>query len=858
MAPTGKKNQGEIMLNYILLTLLSVSFGAPSATKYINNGAAKIALPNVSGTMATDNNALTFSNKSLTSPIITGGSLNFGTIGSSVISGSIYSLGTLSGSTLSNGTISSGVASALTVSGSTLGTSVINTSTINSPIVSLGTLSGSTLSAGTISSSSASAINISSGTASLSKIRSNHIEFTKLSSSPNTPGTGTLSLYLKDDNKAYLTDSTGTDIGLGSAGDASNILTNASFSSGTSGHTLPAGTAAIETSFIVPPDSQSLRFSLSSTSGTILSQVIQPTGSLGGVNLEASLYVATTVGSLEVCAMQGTNAVQCNDVPTSGKWSYVPANMAGPSSGSIGYALRTKDAVAVTGTVYTARAYTGTARNLYEVSQATLYGKVVSDAATNCSWDLSNPAVFTSFSADSDCNTATATGAASAPATKIPAISFTSLPPGRYIFVVRTIGGYMAAAAASETDVGAIFRLYDGTNGFGGSNVRCIQASFCTDSEFTAEIEYTTAQSNLTVQLQTVESVASTTDIGVANNNTTYNGKFEISVYRYPTQNETVARSSDNSWYVDANMAGANPALGTVNVASYTEITDSGLTLTPASGSAPVGAMCSSTNAATSPSTSATTCAAGSESVGFTTSIPKAGLYEICAYFSFSGSSNQSSLVFSTFELYETPTNAQTLTQRGRTRLITGGSGGSTAGNTSVHVSTQANCALFNFTTGGQKGIRLMYEQEVTGTASAILIGDASASSGDRDIRFTMRPWNTNFSAPTYVGSVTSNSTGMERIERARITGASTITRQSGSWISSVTNNGTGDRTLNLASGIFSGTPSCFFTVDNTGAAASNRLCELYSSSTSAIRFTCAGDTTPSDYAADVVCMGPR
>lgn len=73
---------------------------------------------------------------------------------------------------------------------------------------------------------------------------------------------------------------------------------------------------------------------------------------------------------------------------------------------------------------------------------------------------------------------------------------------------------------------------------------------------------------------------------------------------------------------------------------------------------------------------------------------------------------------------------------------------------------------------------------------------------------------------PTYqTVTVVSNNSSGERIERAYIAnnGTASITSQSGTWLSSVTRNGAGDVTVNIAGGIFSGTPSVsIIAVDNS------------------------------------------
>jgi hypothetical protein len=116
------------------------------------------------------------------------------------------------------------------------------------------------------------------------------------------------------------------------------------------------------------------------------------------------------------------------------------------------------------------------------------------------------------------------------------------------------------------------------------------------------------------------------------------------------------------------------------------------------------------------------------------------------------------------------------------------------------------------------------------------------------------------------IPGVTSNSSGMERVERARITGGSdstdcssspcTITRQSGSWLSSVTRDGGGSYTLNFAAGVFSATPECTCSAEN---GASYGLC-VYRPSTSSLGYirTASNGTTPTDMRFSIHCQGPR
>jgi hypothetical protein len=325
--------------------------------------------------------------------------------------------------------------------------------------------------------------------------------------------------------------------------------------------------------------------------------------------------------------------------------------------------------------------------------------------------------------------------------------------------------------------------------------------------------------------------------------------------------------SLENSfWKVDANISGANPSLGTADVSSFTGIEDAGLTLTNNSGSGNITAQipCSSTN-----SPSGTTCAAGSESVGVAFTPLGTFPQDVLACASFTWEADVGSTVTnrarSVFQVIETPTNAQTLTQEGKSRIY--GDIYNSSGAATIAASPFRVCGTFTFSSGGQKVLRLMYEQLKAGTITSSQVkADASGTVGQRDIHWEVYPINQGIPAPLLVGSVTSNTTGLERIERAELNcdGSSSITSQSGSWISSIGNIGSGRCTVTIASGIFSSTPVCVATVK---AATTTFLLGTQISPTSSTSFTVGATyitggsatvtaTTGDDF--DVICMGPR
>lgn len=83
--------------------------------------------------------------------------------------------------------------------------------------------------------------------------------------------------------------------------------------------------------------------------------------------------------------------------------------------------------------------------------------------------------------------------------------------------------------------------------------------------------------------------------------------------------------------------------------------------------------------------------------------------------------------------------------------------------------------------------------------------------------------------------------------------GTPSVSSQDGTWITSVTDNGTGDTTLNIASGTFGTAPSCVVT--NIG---SNTEGRLYSTPTTAqVRYTSyTSGGSPQDGDFSAVCVG--
>ena len=120
--------------------------------------------------------------------------------------------------------------------------------------------------------------------------------------------------------------------------------------------------------------------------------------------------------------------------------------------------------------------------------------------------------------------------------------------------------------------------------------------------------------------------------------------------------------------------------------------------------------------------------------------------------------------------------------------------------------------------------------------------------------------WAQNQRAPTLIGSVTSNSTGAERIERARINCAnsgSSIISQSGG-ISSVSNGGAvGACTVNFSPAFNGVEPHCSVQLLNASIStfSGTNITSATTSTVSIQRFTNASNNNGEVY---IICMGPR
>jgi len=192
---------------------------------------------------------------------------------------------------------------------------------------------------------------------------------------------------------------------------------------------------------------------------------------------------------------------------------------------------------ATTSTLRVANVYLGAATNVGSVAQATMIGSATHATASNCFWTTTSTS-FANFAADADCPTPTVTGSASAPATKVPGITFASLPPGDYqLFVYASFAPASGSPAAVQRYV-----VSDGSTVSGSSTSGVSGTANYATSNIVANFSYTATQTSRTFQVQGRTSDVSNA-AAVANDLINYTGTpLTFVLYRFPTASEQVLR----------------------------------------------------------------------------------------------------------------------------------------------------------------------------------------------------------------------------------------------------------------------------------------------------------------------------
>lgn len=641
---------------------------------------------------------------------------------------------------------------------------------------------------------------------------------------PSNPAAGKNKLYFKSDNKLYKLDSGGTEEEVGSGGGGSgaggvpsygDIIENFGAETDTTGWTA-SGSAVLTrttTAANVGEGDGSFSIDFSADAETLKSDAVAIPAGLYGQNCVMTMQVkggGTSDIVIKVTDETNTLASVTVSNAVSSYANIDPLSFICPSSGNLQVELLSSGgnpAELFFDSVFVGRNYL-----IGTVDGAEFVGSIKYNGATSCEW-LSTSGTWASFAADSDCNSTTLNGNASAPSTAIPAIRFPNgLSPGHYqVFV----SGKIRTGQSTSGNAVCEWRLNDGST----SSAAISTQTNANTGEINAPtilgtFDYTTAKGDTTIELQLQR--RSGTQGCVITNESAGNEEFQISVYRYQDAARRVINPDIQGWYIDANIGGANIDLGTSSVSAYATPNNSGLDLVKNGSSAPVGISCSSTNDNT---VGATTCSAGSEEPGIVFEAPVAGVYKVCSQSSLLYDSGGSSINAEvTLQLVETANGSQTIIQEGNSRADTRLRFSGASDQTVNHaIST---CGMFKFDSSGKKTIRLMREQSVPSASAILLRSDRGTSQGQPDIHFTVERIVPNIQAPVLVDSVqTPGANQVVHLVGGRINtvGATCATlEEQGDFIDSLTYNSTGNCTVNFKTGTFSAQPTCTSNIGNS------------------------------------------
>jgi hypothetical protein len=209
----------------------------------------------------------------------------------------------------------------------------------------------------------------------------------------------------------------------------------------------------------------------------------------------------------------------------------------------------------------------------------------------------------------------------------------------------------------------------------------------------------------------------------------------------------------------------------------------------------------------------------------------KAQQYHVCAYPKVSADTLNHNIAFKLWD--------------GTTVIAEGGK----RGVANLH-DTMPLCGFYNATSTASVALEIQCKDADGGGCQISTAGTAISS-----IEWEIFANSQSVPAPLLVGSVTSNSSGIERIERANITAAGAITSQSGSWLSSASLGATGVVTLTIATGMFSIAPACTVTNNSGGTQVTTAFTTLTTTSI-VTKIMNASSAANADFS--IICMGPR
>jgi hypothetical protein len=561
--------------------------------------------------------------------------------------------------------------------------------------------------------------------------------------------------------------------GSGSGGSSGiNILTNESFEDGIGSPWTSSGGTFTQQSYAIPSESDTKYGQFVATaSGQYIEQIVSvPTNFSAGCQADFKKVNIATAGIFKVQALDVSNNILAEQTIGVSPWIKIPTiSFQCPTTGSSNLKLRLTSLAA--GTIQFDRAYIGSNQNIVE---------------SQCQGTVGCEDVFT----------ATVASTGTVVRENLDWINGNCVISGTSISTCAYNTGIFTTAPSCTVTV---------NSNTGGTLIY----SWMTDPSSTQVTTKTFLNGAISAEAYHIVCQKSGSDFTKA-------------------KPQTAVSSEQASWFIDANIGGANPN-GTATT-SYLPFENATLDLVLNTGSASAEIPCSGTNASTG-----LTCSSGSEQVGVAFNPPYAGVYEACIQ----GALYNNGPGTSTVQWVETANNSQTIITEGKARTAFNG--------VDNFSSTLNNCGTFTFNDVSKKTLRFSYE---SGATSLIIYGDRASSAGQRDMKITVRPLLSAFNRPILTGDQMTVPTSVKPVHYSGIVnGSGVISNKKGSFASSCT-----------WGGLSGGVATCPLT--NSHTTRLNCTCSVSDGVASAAVFWCmplsTGTSSSQSFVTYANAVGPR
>lgn len=591
----------------------------------------------------------------------------------------------------------------------------------------------------------------------------------------------------------------------GGAGGGINFLEDGSFETSIANVTMNTGSGIASNSTVVMHKSKSLYFDTGSGSGLDVEQCVSDTnGSWNNMNLEVSCHVKSDIPDLQICSSNDFTDILCTDYDGTDIFKKVSSSLTVNATGS------------GSGTACWRLTNTGTGTGDGYLDECTIKPLEFAEEAAVGGW--------TAFTSDIDA------------VTSDPTKGTTSIDEARW----RRVGDSMeiiwnyrqTGAGATGTGIYKFkipsgyeidtSKMSVGTDGsiYAGDAVVLDSGDGTSATIYPGKVlPYDSTSLSIAFwdqsggAVQTGRIIWNSGNAGNFNDSSlAINLKATVPIANWSSSTQFLTQNYD--WYVDASISGASPDLGTSDLTDYTAIDNGSLTLTNNTSFNNVAIACVDGEEAT---IGDTTCS-GNENVGITFNgwVGKVKACVSFGHYRVVDDNEDAAVIFQVNQTLNDDSEIANVVALGGERLQ------NNAANVSaddVIIGNQVKvCGVFSV--NGKSTVRLVYEQQITGSPTNVIVGDGSTDYGQRDIHWSVIPISGTMYA-TLGDVVKSPGSGANTpiIQSANLDcdGGSSVTSQTGAWVSSIANISSSSCAVTLTSGEFSTLHACQISGNDAG-----------------------------------------